>query len=782
MTDELLTPAERNALAGSYFASLYEPEERIPTLVVDNFPALGKLAALRFLEWVQDNPEGVVSLPTGKTPEHFIGWVQRLLAGWGTPEIQAELEGAGVDPARKPQMSDLHFVQIDEFYPIEPTQANSFYSYVKRFYLEGFGLREDRALLMDCRQIGLHAGQTLQSVWGEEGHVDLSLRYRAPADHTEQTRKQVLSRIDQWCQEYEDSVRALGGIGFFLGGIGPDGHVGFNVRGSDHRSTTRLTAVNYETQAAAAGDLGGIEVASKRLVITIGLGTITANPEACAIIIAAGEAKARIIADAIEQEPHIDYPATALQVLPMARFYITTGAAKLLGRRRLELVERAAPISAEMAERIVVDLAASCRRKVVDLTDDDFAADPEAQALLAKWPAGRESLTEMVRDSLVAKIERGSRTLSDTRFLHTEPHHDDLMLGYLPHIVRHTRDASNTHYFACLTGGFTAVTNRLILGYVQRLAARLDSDEFGQLLAEGYFDPDSLEGRNRDVWQYLDGVAAASNDARDEGAARRFLRNLIANYGDSSRDAVRTRLDALRTYFASRHPGQKDSEDVQRLKSMCREWEAECIWGYFGWDCSHILHLRLGFYTGDIFTPEPTVEKDVLPVIQLLETTSPDVVSVALDPEASGPDTHYKVLQSIAEALRRYESATGRSDIRVWGYRNVWYRFHPSEANIFVPVSLNMFAIMHNAFMNSFVSQKDASFPSPEHDGPFSELAQRVQVEQYEKIKVCLGREWFHEHPSALIRGTRGLVYLNEMELSAFYERSRQLKLAAEAG
>jgi hypothetical protein len=280
LTDELLTPVERNALGGSYFTSLYEPEERIPTLVVDNFPALGKLAALRFLERVQDNPEGVVSLPTGKTPEHFIGWVQRLLAGWGTPEVQTELKAAGIDPARKPQMSDLHFVQIDEFYPIEPTQANSFFSYVKRFYLEGFGLREDRALLMDCRQI----------------------------------------------------------------------------------------------------------------------------------------------ADGIQQEPHIDYPATALQGLPMARFYITTGAAKLLGRRRLELVERAVPISAEMAERIVVDLAASCRSKVVDLTEEDFAADPEAQALLAKWPASRTSLTEMVRDSLVAKIERGYRMLSDTRFLHTEPY------------------------------------------------------------------------------------------------------------------------------------------------------------------------------------------------------------------------------------------------------------------------------------------------------------------------------------------------------------------------
>ncbi len=50
-----------------------------------------------------------------------------------------------------------------------------------------------------------------------------------------------------------------------------------------------------------------------------------------------------------------------------------------------------------------------------------------------------------------------------------------------------------------------------------------------------------------------------------------------------------------------------------------------------------------------------------------------------------------------------------------------------TEANIFVPVSLNMFAIMHNAFINTFISQAETSFPSSEHDGPFSELASKYR-------------------------------------------------------
>ena len=49
-----------------------------PSLAMEEF-FQGKLTALRFLEWVQQNPEGVVSLPTGKTPEYFIRWVTEYL-------------------------------------------------------------------------------------------------------------------------------------------------------------------------------------------------------------------------------------------------------------------------------------------------------------------------------------------------------------------------------------------------------------------------------------------------------------------------------------------------------------------------------------------------------------------------------------------------------------------------------------------------------------------------------------------------------------------------------
>merc|ERR1712232_514336 len=168
-----------------------------------------------------------------------------------------------------------------------------------------------------------------------DGRVDTTLRMRDPTTRLERLQQRVIREVDQWCAEYEAKIRALGGIGFFMGGIGPDGHVAFNCMGCPHHSVTRLDELNYPSQAAAAGDLGGIEVVRKRKVITIGLGTITFNPQCVAITCAAGEAKATVVKNAIEESPHVNYPATALQQLPRACFFITQGAAKLLRERQL---------------------------------------------------------------------------------------------------------------------------------------------------------------------------------------------------------------------------------------------------------------------------------------------------------------------------------------------------------------------------------------------------------------------------------------------------------------
>merc|ERR1712217_233263 len=206
----------------------------------------------------------------------------------------------------------------------------------------------------------------------------------------------------------------------------------------------------------------------------------------------------------------------------------------------------------------------------------------------------------------------------------------------------------------------------------------------------------------------------------------------------------------LRTYFRGQYAGQKDTKEIQTLQGSCREFDAECVWGYVGWQLPNISHLRLGFYTADIFAPEPTHQRDVAPIQKLLREVQPDVISVALDPEASGPDTHYKVLQAITAALQKHADETNRTDLVAWGYRNVWFRFHPCEVSTIIPVSLQTISTLNHMFLQCFESQRDAEFPAYEIQGPFCAMSQKVQVEQYDMIEQCLGYEWFHNHPSPL--------------------------------
>ena len=44
---------------------------------------------------------------------------------------------------------------------------------------------------------------------------------------------------------------------------------------------------------------------------------------------------------------------------------------------------------------------------------------------------------------------------------------------------------------------------------------------------------------------------------------------------------------------------------------MLREFEEELVWAHYGVKVKNIEHLRLGFYTGEIFTPQPQGKRDV---------------------------------------------------------------------------------------------------------------------------------------------------------------------------
>ncbi|MDW7695135.1 glucosamine-6-phosphate isomerase [Flammeovirgaceae bacterium SG7u.111] len=746
----------------------------IPYISVDNFPKLGFLTALRFLEWASENPNGVISLPTGKTPEFFIRWTKYLLDNWDTPKAKAIKEKHGLQGIKKPVLKDLKFVQIDEFYPISSKQHNSFFNYVNNYYINGFGLNPDNALLINSDTIPLHEGMHYSEVF-PDNHVDLSLRYREATNKMEVIQQKSIFLIDDWCSQYEAKIREMGGIGFFLGGIGPDGHIAFNTRGSDHHSATRLTSTNFETQAVAAGDLGGIEVSKNRLVITIGLETITYNPEGVAIIFAAGEAKAPVVQDALEKEPSNIYPATCLTKLKNSRFYITEGAASSL-EASVEAYYKNGEWTQAKTDRAVIDLCKKLNKFGHRLLLEDLKKDKYCSMI----PGLNKDTVNSVIESTLSKIEKGTQPEQDQVYYHTGPHHDDVMLGILPHIHRLMRNESNKSYFSVLTSGFTAVTNKFVINTLEKTIQLLDSGEIQMVKYPDFFEVGYKYKWDKDVYHYLIKVASNEPDEKERGLSHRVVRAIVDTYKVRNQEQLRDQINDILSILRKSYDGEKNSPQIQRLKGMIREFEEELVWAYFGIQTKNVHHLRLGFYTGDIFTEQPNRQRDVEPILEKLRETKPTVISLAFDPEGSGPDTHYKVLQAIADAVRVWNEEEDLSELRIWGYRNVWYKFMPSDANVIVPVSLNAMAVMDTSFTNSYLSQVDASFPSYQHNGKFSELTQKTWVDQLKQLQLLLGKKYFYENESPRLRATHGLLYFKEMNVEEFLNSARELEKSME--
>lgn len=755
-------------------SGIKETSTKVPYIPVDNFPKLGLFTALRFLEWVSENPEGVISLPTGKTPEYFIRWTQFFLENWNSAKAKKIRIDNGLDLEKKPDLGKLHFVQIDEFYPINSSQHNSFYHYVNEFYIKGFGLDPERALLINSDTIPLANEKHFSEVF-PDSIVDLSLRYRAASTKKEQEQQQSIFMIDDWCVNYEKQIRAKGGIGFFLGGVGPDGHIAFNTKGSDHYSTTRLTTTNFETQAQAAGDLGGIEISKNRLVITIGLETITCNKDAVALIFAAGEAKANIIKNALESEPTVLYPATVLQRLPNSRFYITKSAGVKL-KDSVDEYYTTGEWTFEKTERAIIDLCKRIDRFGRKLRIDDLKADPYCSLI----PNLSLDIVEEVIDSVQRKIQNGLRSETNQVFYHTGPHHDDIQLGMQPYVNRLLRDKSNQSYFSVLTSGFTAVTNKFITETLIGLKQLLDEGSIQMIEYPDFFEYGYKHKKDKDVYHFLMKVASGEPIESMRGLCHRVVRAIIEIWDVKNKQQLRDTINAILSNIRESYDGQKNPPKIQKLKGMIREFEEELVWSHSGVQVENVHHLRLGFYTGDIFTEQPNRDRDVAPILEELRTIKPTVISLALDPEGSGPDTHYKVLQAIADAVRIWSKEEDLSKLRIWGYRNVWFKYHPSDVNVIVPVSINALDVLDKSFSDCYLSQVNASFPSPDLDGKFSTLAQNIWVDQLDAVQYLLGKDYFYTNEDPQIRASHGLIFFKEMQVNEFLQQARELEKSME--
>ena len=745
-----------------------------PYLIVDNFPKLGLLSALSFLEWTGNNPEGVISLPTSKTAQHFMKNTRMLLENWDHREGREIREKYGLGGRARPDLRGLRFVQAGEFYPINSAQHNSLWNYAWNYYIKDFGLDPARALLINSDEIPLADGNSYTAIFPDL-KIDLSLRFREARNHMEKMQQRSVFMIDNWCREYEEKIRDQGGIGFFLGPIGPDGHIVFNTRGTIHYNPTRLTETNFETQAVTAGDLGGIEVSRNRLVITIGLGTLTFNPQAKTIVYAAGEAIAGVIRDSLESQPGNIYPASAFHKLENARYYLTRGAGVKL-RDSIRDYYFGSPWNHQKTERAVIGLCKKVNKFGHKLTLDDLNADEFCSHI----PGLDENTVQTVIDSILAKMGRGMQKEVNQVYYHTGPHHDDIMLGIMPVTNRQSREATNEMHFSVLTSGFNAVTNRFMLDLLRDTLDLIGRGKIEMINYPDFFENGFQYKWDKDVYHYLDNIAAMDEEGKRRGVCHRLVRAMVSIWGMKDQQGLVTAIRETLELLERSYDGAKNPPNVQKLKGMIREFEEELVWAHYGVPVKNVHHLRLGFYQGDVFGAGPDRTRDVLPILNDFRKYKPTVISLAMDPEGSGPDTHYKVLQAIAAAVAEWNRETDLSHLRIIGYRNVWFRYNPSDVEVIVPVSMNSLAVLDKSFTDCYLTQVNASFPSYQLDGKFSELTQKIWMEQHKQIQYLLGKNFYYENDSPLLKATHGLIYLRELNVQEFLTEASKLGKSVE--
>jgi glucosamine-6-phosphate deaminase len=129
------------------------------------------------------------------------------------------------------------------------------------------------------------------------------------------------------CRHYEKLIVDSGGIDLQLLGIGKSGHIGFNEPLSALKSRTREKALTPTTIKQNAPFFGGEDKMPRR-AITMGVGTIL-DARRC-ILLATGEAKADVIAQAVEGPITSMVTASALQLHPKATVIVDEAAAARL--------------------------------------------------------------------------------------------------------------------------------------------------------------------------------------------------------------------------------------------------------------------------------------------------------------------------------------------------------------------------------------------------------------------------------------------------------------------
>lgn len=186
----------------------------------------------------------------------------------------------------------------------------------------GLDLSRVRGFALD-EYVGLEPGhpESYRSVITREVVEPLSLTpalVRVPADE---------GPLESAGAAYEAAIDAVGGVDLQVLGIGRTGHIGFNEPGSSFASLTRVKTLTEQTRRDNARFFPSLDDVPTHC-ITQGLGTIMRARHL--VLLAFGEAKAEVLAGAVEGPLTASLPGSLVQLHPRVTVIVDEAAASRL--------------------------------------------------------------------------------------------------------------------------------------------------------------------------------------------------------------------------------------------------------------------------------------------------------------------------------------------------------------------------------------------------------------------------------------------------------------------
>lgn len=490
---------------------------------------------------------------------------------------------------------------IDEYYPLAPNELQSHNLYLREYLFNNVDI--------------------------EEHNIHL-FRGDIPKD-----------KINDFCKNYEEKIKEVGGIDLQLLGLDGRGQVGANEPGSGIYSTTRLITLDFATRMGAASNFYGEEHVP-RYCLTMGVGTIMAAKEI--ILMAWGEGKARIVKKVVEGDVTEMVPASFLQQHTNAKFIFDDASSSELTRIKTPWLTGSVKWDDKTIRRAVFWICQKLGKPILKVTDRDYndhglgdmiselgsassiniKVFNDLQHTITGWPGGKPNADDSTRPERALPYPK--------RVIIFSPHPDDDVISMGGTFARLTQQGHDVHV-AYQTSGNIAV-----------------------------FDDEAV--------RYLD-----------------FVRETSEIFGLPF-DLTNSIYQEAKAALKVKRPGQQDPENVKKIKAAIRRTEARAGAMYVDVPEDHIHFLNLPFYETGTVKKKPVGEEDIQLIMNLLQQVKPHQIFAAGD-MTDPHGTHRVCFYAIIDAIKRLKHEEWVKDCRIWMYRGAWQEWDVSDSEMAVPLS-----------------------------------------------------------------------------------------------